>query len=321
MIGTDASLRLWDVLTGREVCPPVQFPGVERPLWFSPDGRFVVAATSLNQAGGARETRVLEVATGRLALPPLKQACWWASFSADGSRLAVSSGPDARVWDLATGQEVGPPLPGSWESITWNRIALSADGRRVVTAASIGPAQVWDVVTGKEVCPPLWPKGEVRHVAFGPDAHQVVTAASDGSAQVWEFATAAARPILPPLQHALTVDWVAFSVDGRLVFTRSADGTARAWDARTGEPVTPPFPHGMRTPPFSPDGRTFVTMGHGAVLVRDLRPDDRPVADLESLAGLFSASRLDEHGILVPCESPTLLDTWQKLRARYPEDF
>jgi WD40 repeat protein/serine/threonine protein kinase len=189
-----------------------------------------------------------------------------ALFSPDGSRvLAVYSDGTARVWDVATGRPVSPPLAHKGSV---NHAAFSPDGRCLITASGEmgqpGAARVWDVVTGKLVAPALQHNDRVEHVAFSSDARRVVTASGDGTARVWDAATG--EPVAPPLRHDAPVHHASFSPDGRRVVTGSEDNTARVWNAATGQPVTPPLEHkrSVDHAAFSPDGCRVLTTGSGA---------------------------------------------------------
>src|SRR5262249_41082584 len=66
--------------------------------------------------------------------------------------------------------------------------------------------------------------------------------------------------------HPGPVATAAFSADGTTVLTggeaaEGAPGEARLWDARTGEPRTPPLPHGgsVTLVAISPDGAALLT--------------------------------------------------------------
>jgi WD40 repeat protein len=76
-------------------------------------------------------------------------------------------------------------------------------------------------------------------------------------------------------------------LDGCRVVTASYDKTARVWDAATGQALTPALRHddAVYQASFSPDGRRVVTASSDKTAqVCDLCADDRPVADLTSLA-------------------------------------
>jgi tetratricopeptide (TPR) repeat protein len=200
-------------------------------------------------------------------------------------------------------------------------VAISPDGRRVVTASYPGTARVWDAATGQRLAPPLQHQGGVVHAAFSADGRRVVTASEDRTARIWDAATG--QPLGPPMLHQGTVLHAAFSADGRRVVTASHDQTARVWDAATGQPLAPPLQHQHEVwhAAFSPDGRRVVTVGPTTARVWDLSPDERPTADLVLRAQLLRGQRMDQHGALVPMTTLESHAAWEALRTRYPADF
>ena len=120
-----------------------------------------------------------------------------AQFSPDGARVVTTSEDrTARVWDAATGKQIGKPLQheGAVKSA-----AFSPDGARVVTASVDNTARVWDAATGGPIGKPLQHDDAVNSAAFSPDGARVVTASDDKTARVWDAATGA--PIGKPMQH------------------------------------------------------------------------------------------------------------------------
>jgi WD40 repeat protein len=63
--------------------------------------------------------------------------------------------------------------------------AFSADGHRIVTAASDRTACVWEATTGKQIAR-LIHTDVVTSAAFSADGGRIVTASSDRTARVWE---------------------------------------------------------------------------------------------------------------------------------------
>jgi hypothetical protein len=72
-------------------------------------------------------------------------------FSADGRLLMTASGDNTvRLWDAATGDEIGQPLT---HPLGVYSADISPDGRRVATAtysSDLGTARVWDVLLGSD---------------------------------------------------------------------------------------------------------------------------------------------------------------------------
>jgi len=91
------------------------------------------------------------------------------AFSPDGHRI-VSGGVDqrVRVWDAASGQQIGQPLTGHTDPVL--SVAFSPDGTRIVSGGGDKTVRVWDAVTGRPVGQPLTGHTDpVFGVAFSPD--------------------------------------------------------------------------------------------------------------------------------------------------------
>ena len=134
-----------------------------------------------------------------------------AAFSPDGKRIVTASGDNtARLWDAATGKQIGTPLAGH-ESWAWvHSAAFSPDGKRIVTASADKTARLWDAESGKQIGAPLvGHEGVVNSAAFSPDGKRIVTASWDKTARLWDvFATtqqlvSAAKAAIP---RCLTVE-------------------------------------------------------------------------------------------------------------------
>jgi WD40 repeat protein/serine/threonine protein kinase len=177
------------------------------------------------------------------------------AFSPDGKALVTASSDNtARLWSVATGQPLSPPLIHQGGVVA---VAFSPDGKTLATASST--ARLWSAATGQPLGPPLQHQGGVAAVAFSPDGKTLATASRDQTARLWSAATG--QPVGPVLQHQHLVTAVAFSPDGKTIATASADNTARLWSANTGRPLGGPLHHrsGVHAVAFSPDGNTLTT--------------------------------------------------------------
>jgi WD40 repeat protein len=138
-----------------------------RGLEIAPDESFQ-KLFRLNLDGWSRELTALE-----LALPPGDKANDIA-FSADGRRVVRSQGQTARIWSVADGRPIGPPL----EHRGWvSHAAFSSNGHTLVTAARDGSARVWDAETGMPRGEPLSHAGFPWALALAPDGQHLALAA------------------------------------------------------------------------------------------------------------------------------------------------
>jgi anti-sigma factor RsiW len=127
-----------------------------------------------------------------------------AEFSPDGQWVVTAcEDKTARVWDVATGGPVSPPLKHQGPVLY---AAFSPDGRRVVTVSGdsiSGEVRVWEAATGQPVSPSLKHQmlysDSMVHATFSPDGRRVVTASRDKTARVWDAATG--QLASTPLKH------------------------------------------------------------------------------------------------------------------------
>jgi WD40 repeat protein/tetratricopeptide (TPR) repeat protein len=113
--GLDRTARLWAVGTGKPVTPPMHHPAPVRRVVFSP-------LRKADATGGESESRFLGTVTAE--------------------RLGDLRGSAGRVWEVATGEPLTPPLRHRRGATD---LAFSPDARRVATAANDTTVRVWDL--------------------------------------------------------------------------------------------------------------------------------------------------------------------------------
>jgi serine/threonine protein kinase len=138
------------------------------------------------------------------------------------------------------------------------RVALSPDGKRLLTAGMEGSARYWDFATGKEIFRLPSNGGQVYDVAISPDGTKLLSCGGDRLIHVWDAATG--KEVKKLEGHTGEVQGVAVSPDGRMAASSAFDDTLRLWNIDTGE-LTASLEigtYGLGVA-FSPDGKLIAT--------------------------------------------------------------
>jgi WD40 repeat protein len=112
------------------------------------------------------------------------------AFSPDGTLLAGGCG-DGTVWlwNLATGQHIGPIHATSNARYGVPGVAFSPDGKLLASADADGAVRLWNTATGQPVGAPIpvAPQaGGAVTVAFSPDGKLLASGGPDGNVRLWQ---------------------------------------------------------------------------------------------------------------------------------------
>jgi WD40 repeat protein len=240
---SDRAMRLWDVATGAEIR---SFAGHTNTVWdvaFSPDGKQALSGCS----DGIARLWDLESGKELLALETHRGGRAWTVAFAPNSKQAVTGGGNVfedsgaaeaslRLWDLATGKEIRE-FKGHTKDV--RRVAISPDGRQLLSGSFDGTMRLWDLQTGKELKRFDGPGNFVESVSFTPDATRaicsygprIIEAVYDAdprcSLRLWDLATG--KELKQFRGHTAPVLSLAISGNGAFFVSGSADNTMRLW--------------------------------------------------------------------------------------------
>ena len=299
--GTDGTARVWTrdgqtlaILAGHSQPPTGGELGRRLALTWSPDGtartwvwspdpsvtrvgafsgELASAAVTQGAAVGAlRDRGRAELVVGRRVEPlpavPVLREVRSVAIGADGSKAATGHERGAALWSTASGARqrvLAQPQPVPL-------VALSPDGRVLVTGGEDGRLRVWDggrpprgIATGL---------GMLVAGAVSADRRYVGAGDARGVAGVWELSSGKLVTRLTGHTHALT--GMAFSADSRFVGTTSYDQDARIWRVDDGSLVHRLSHLAVASGvAFSPDGAWVVTAGPQRAVLWDMRTGNR----------------------------------------------
>jgi len=147
-------------------------------------------------------------------------------FSADGSRIVTAADDGVRIWDAGSRAQLAS-LPERR-----SLIAVSDDGRGVISGAAANRLQIWDATSGQETSKTL---GPILATRFGPDGARVLVAGADNSIELYDAASG--RRLRVFRGHWRKPLNAAFSPDGQRIASIGDDLAARIWNVADGRPL------------------------------------------------------------------------------------
>ena len=253
--------RLWDASNGKLLRT---FATKESPASFlrnaiSPDGRLVACAFPFSLFENDHKTDevyIWDLESGKpVSHRPKQTGVVAIAFSPDGKLVATGSvDKSARLWDVASGNQVGTSLMHGGTVIA---VTFSPDGKLVATGSEDKSARLWDVASSNQVGTSLMHGGTVIAVTFSPDGKLVATGSEDKTARLWEVR--GGKALGKPFMHRKPVTDIAISPNGKLVASSSGENAfgfahfgkgfaqegneLRLWETASGNAVDQGFAH------------------------------------------------------------------------------
>jgi RNA polymerase sigma factor (sigma-70 family) len=258
----DASIRLWESATGKEILK-IKDGGVVRDLVWTPDGKLLVSASD------GDGVRFWDPATGTCVrqFPQGDGSALRLALSNDGKTLVVGetdfTGTRKKdtllIRNAITGKE-----RHRFEIDRAYRLALAPDGQTLAVGGEEKKIRLWNIATGTELPPLEGHKGGTYPVAFAPNGKLLATGGTHGDPLVclWEWPS---RKLIHRLDPGARYGSYAiqFSPDGRTLATGGGypDNRLHFWDVVTGKEIRSSNFGGVGNLTFSPDGKTVASSG------------------------------------------------------------
>jgi WD40 repeat protein len=290
----DGTLQVWDVEDKdkhRLMVEPLEI--YSNAVAFQPEPAGITASHLLVSAGDYGMVQLWEheheQPIGKVLTRPAANGHLGAEFldnpllvatSPDGKIVAFLDADAVHLWDVATRQQVGTPLPtGSCQ-----HLAFSPPDAKMLAAAHSDTVQLWDVASQQPVGKPLSTGQLINGLAFSPEGKLLATASEDGSIQLWDVASGqqAGEPL--PIGNGADAS-LFFSPDGNILAALQ-DGVVYMWNVNSrqklGEPVKGQPGDILEALAFSPDGKLLASAGdEGKIQLLELG-SQRTVAELKA---------------------------------------
>jgi WD40 repeat protein len=201
----DGAVRLLDARTGKLLRCMVH--PLARNIAFAPDG---TKAVSVGWSGD-HTVRLWDLETClELKRFGYEGPIVRVVFSADGKKALFSVVATMRLLDLETGKEL-QRFQGHTQLV--HDLALSADGKRAVSASFDTTVRLWDTATGKELKRLAGHKGQVWGLALSPDGKRVASGGMDKVIKLWDLQTG--KEVRQLEGHTAAVHALSFARNGR----------------------------------------------------------------------------------------------------------
>jgi WD40 repeat protein/tRNA A-37 threonylcarbamoyl transferase component Bud32 len=274
-VGGEGGLLLFDARTFEPIEGPPAVASFVESLAYSPNGKTL----AVGAFDGVRllDARTYELVAASYGNGPVTHL----AFTSNGSRLVAVESPEERdgsisILDGSTLNRIGSSIQpkgfkGWWIYPLWANpsVALTHDGRSLVTTSRGGGLTWWDLVTHKKTKNFKIEDGR-RALALSPDGRTAGIGLDDGI-QLLDLRTGVAREARGVLPS--NPNWLLFSPDGRTLVSTGADGAVTLWDVDTLTIREALRGHSEAAwqPVFSPDGKTlYTTSNDGTAIAWDM---------------------------------------------------
>ena len=171
------------------------------------------------------------------------------------------------IVSIASADEISKPFIQIGHNNTINSVAVSTDGRYIVSGSVDSQLKLWDFQSSKELTTLQGHTDLIRSVVFSPNGNYILSGSFDDMVKLWDVASA--QELKTFSGHTDDIWSVAFSPDGKYIISGSGDKTVKLWDVSSGLELQTFKGHAgdVRSVAFSPDGK-YIISGSGDKTVK-----------------------------------------------------
>jgi WD40 repeat protein/energy-coupling factor transporter ATP-binding protein EcfA2 len=249
----DATIKLWDVATGKEIRTLTGHGDTVDVVRFSPNDQLLASASVTDKT-----VKLWDIATGKeIDTLFFEGRVTNLSFSPDGKLLVASGFNNAvKLWDVTTRREIST-LTGHRANV--NSVNFGPDGKLLASSSGDNTIKLWYIGPRKEINTLFGHGTWVSSVSFSPDGKLLASSSGDNTIKLRDVATR--KEISTLTGHKSWVSSVSFSPDGKLLTSSSWDSTVKLWDVATGKEISTLTGHKswVSSVSFSPDGKLLAS--------------------------------------------------------------
>lgn len=230
----DATMKLWDLTTGRCLYTFREQDEAVLAVDLTPDGCFAVSGSADGQV------RLFEIATGRCVrrFQGHKDQVTAVALTQNGQRiLSASRDGTVRLW-AADRVECQHVFTGDGSKLfalcldPTERFALAAGGSGFETTGQRYSIHLWDLDSHQCQRVLEGHAERISSIAFGPGERFACSGSWDQTVRVWDLQTG--ETVLVLKGHAARITQVRVAADQQHALSASEDGTVRIWDLPRG---------------------------------------------------------------------------------------
>ena len=263
----DATARVWDAASGRQVIALSGHSDTVDSVRFTLDGNYLLSASwdgdirrwDLNDGSEVARYNVPDARVYMIDLHP------------DGEHfVSASSDGIIRMWHIESGQVVKEFL-GHTADV--NGVHISDDGLLIASAAGNWAGEdhtlrLWDAESGELLGTYEGHTAIVNYARIAPNKQFIISTSWDDTVRMWDIETG--EEVRQFVGHTGNTFGIDISSDSMTLLTTSSDTTVRMWDIATGEEINRFDQHTdwIQEIVFSPDESFAVSAGQDLTLRR-----------------------------------------------------